>query len=66
MIFITVLGYYTLAGLLFSLAFAWTGYARILPDAAGSKLRVRLLWMPATWAIWPLLIYKWVATGAER
>ena len=57
MVFISALGIYFAIGLLFSLWFVAVGYRVILPDAAGSKWRVRLLWMPATWAIWPLLIF---------
>ena len=60
MIFVSSLGVYFLIGLVFAIAFFFVGYAWILADAAGSKLRVRLLWFAGAAAIWPLLVFKWL------
>ena len=60
MIFVSSLGVYFLTGLVFAIAFFLVGYKLILADAAGSKLRVRLLWFPGAVAIWPLLVFKWL------
>lgn len=63
MLFMAILEYYFLAGIVFAIAFLFVGFKSILPEAAGSKLRVRLLWTPAAVAIWPLLVSKWIKTG---
>ena len=61
MIFISILEYYFLAGLVFAIAFLFSGFKSILPEAAGSKFRVRLLLVPAAVAIWPVLVRKWIS-----
>ena len=59
MLFVCCLATYFGIGLLFSIVFFLNGYKKLNPDAAGTKLRVRLLWAPGAMAIWPLLVYKW-------
>ncbi len=66
MIFVSSLGVYFLIGLVFAIAFFFVGYKLILADAAGSKLRVRLLWFPGAVAIWPLLVFKWLKRYAKE
>lgn len=66
MIFVYSLGIYFLSGLVFASAFFFVGYKLILADAAGSKLSVRLLWLPGAVAIWPLLAFKWLIKRLNR
>jgi len=60
MLFASFLGCYFLVGILFSIPFLFVGYKAILPEATGSGIRVRLLWVPAAIAIWPLLAFRWI------
>lgn len=50
---------YLLIGLLFAIAFFVVGHRHIDPTAADAKWTVRLLWLPAALALWPLLIWRW-------
>ena len=50
---------YAALGLLFAVAFAARGAARIDPDAAHSSWGFRLLILPGAAALWPLLAYRW-------
>ena len=54
---------YILVGLVFGLAFVARGHKVIDPVAAGASLGLRLLWLPAALALWPLLLVKWVDRG---
>lgn len=54
---------YILIGALFAVAFAAVGYRVIDQGAAGAGWIVRLIWMPAALALWPLLAVKWVKAG---
>ena len=58
MLFATFLKLYFLTGFIVSLYFLAVGYRRILPDAAGTRFSVRILWVPAAIAIWPLVLIK--------
>lgn len=56
-------------GLLFALPFVARGVDRLDPDARGAGLGFRLLILPATAALWPLLLRRWLAGAsppAER
>lgn len=50
---------YAGAGLLFAMAFVWGGVARIDPAARGSSVMFRLLMVPGSAALWPILMLKW-------
>lgn len=54
-----LLGYAAL-GLLFAVAFALRGAARIDPDAAHGTWGFRLLILPGAAALWPLLALRWM------
>jgi hypothetical protein len=56
----TLITIYLALGLLFSLAFAIVGCRIIDPGAANAGFFVRLMWMPAAIALWPILLLKWV------
>ena len=48
-------------GLLFAMAFVVAGAPRIDPAARGMPWSVRLLLVPGAAALWPLMLFKWVA-----
>ncbi|MCB0618312.1 MAG: hypothetical protein KDC43_14160 [Saprospiraceae bacterium] len=58
--FVTFLGVYAAAGIVFALPFSFWGAPRIDPAAKGSPLGFRLLLLPAATALWPLLLIKWI------
>ena len=62
MILLTMLGIYCLAGLLFGVAFFLRGYAALEPGARGASILTRLLWTPASVALWPFLLKKWIGS----
>ena len=58
---------YALAGLLFSLPFLLLGAGRIDPAARQGSRGFRLIILPGTVALWPILAWKWRrAMGADR
>ncbi len=60
-----LLGAYLAGGLAFALPFAVFGVGRIDPHAAYGSWGFRLLIVPGTMALWPLLLRRW-ATGAKE
>ncbi len=51
-------------GTLFALAFAFIGAGRIDREARSGSLGFRVLIFPASVALWPLLLMRWIrATG---
>ena len=48
-------------GLLFAVAFVTAGASRIDPAARGMPWPARLLLVPGAAALWPLMLFKWVA-----
>jgi len=63
--FLIVLGVYLVCGLVFAIPFALVGVKRIDPHAAHGSWAFRLLIIPGTMALWPLLLRRW-ATGSEE
>ena len=57
---ITALGIYLGAGVLFAIAFVTRGAQRIDPQADGASWGFRLAILPASAALWPLLIRRWM------
>ena len=55
---IWIVSSYCLIGLLFSIYFAVSGCSRIDPAAASAGVLVRLMWIPAALALWPLLLLR--------
>lgn len=54
-------------GLAFALAFLLRGIERVDPGARGASWGFRLIVLPATVALWPLLLRRWLgAQGAPR
>jgi len=62
---VLVAGGYLLAGLLFGLAFVTRGVTRIDPAARGSSAAFRLLILPGSVVLWPLLAAKWARHEGE-
>ena len=57
---LAILGVYLALGLLFGIAFITAGVQRIDHTAVGSRLGFRLLILPGTAALWPLLLTRWL------
>ena len=64
-LFLLFLAVYLSLGLAFALLFALNGYKKIDKLAATAPLRIRILWMPAAIALWPLLTMIWSRSGAN-
>jgi hypothetical protein len=64
--FLFFIAAYAAAGVLFATAFVTVGVGRIDPAARGAPLGFRVLIFPASAALWPLLVIKWLGSGAEK
>jgi len=51
---------YLACGLLFASAFITIGVVKVDPAARGTSVLFRLLILPATVALWPLLAAQWI------
>jgi hypothetical protein len=58
-------GSYLVAGLPFGLAFVAVGVTRIDPAARGTSAAFRLLILPGSVALWPVLAAKWARHKGE-
>jgi hypothetical protein len=58
-VFLTMLGIYLACGLVFAIPFALVGVRKIDPHAAHGSWGFRLLIIPGTMALWPLLLSRW-------
>ena len=63
--FLILLGAYLTCGLAFAMAFAFVGVKRIDPHAAHGSWGFRVLIVPGTMALWPLLLRRW-ASGVRE
>jgi hypothetical protein len=59
--FLIFLGTYFLCGLVFAVPFAIIGVKKIDPHADHGTWGFRLLIIPATAALWPILMARWLA-----
>lgn len=57
---------YCAIGALFAPAFAWRGAGRLDPAAAGGSWGFRLLILPGSAALWPLLAWLWWRGGRRE
>jgi hypothetical protein len=55
-----ILGVYLTCGILFAVPFVLFGVKKIDPHAAHGSWGFRLLILPGTAALWPLLLRRWV------
>ncbi len=60
---VSALALYFAAGLIFAVIFVTIGIGRVDPNAKGAKLSVRLLLIPGSVALWPVLLYHWIRGG---
>jgi hypothetical protein len=56
---------YCIAGLSFAIAFVTTGVKRIDSQAIGSGVGFRVLIVPGSAALWPLLLRRWIYRAGE-
>ena len=56
---------YGLVGVVFALAFVTRGIERIDPVAKHAPVGFRLIAMPGAAALWPLLLARWIRSGAS-
>jgi hypothetical protein len=63
--FLILSGAYLACGMVFAIPFAWLGAKRIDPHAAQGSWGFRLLIIPGTMALWPLLLRRWIKGVAE-
>jgi hypothetical protein len=57
---VAIVSAYVACGLLFGLAFITAGVGRVDAAARGTSAGFRLLILPGTAALWPLLAARWV------
>ncbi len=62
-VFVAAIELYALAGAAFGIVFVTTGVARIDPAAKGSGAGFRLIILPGSAALWPLLLARWIRRG---
>lgn len=60
-----VFEFYFLFGALFAIAFAWRGAARVDPAAREGTWGFRLLILPGSALLWPLLLMRWLTGSTE-
>lgn len=63
LLFLSILGVYLAAGLVFAVWFAFAGVQRLDPVAEEAGPGFRLMVIPGAAALWPLLIRKLVSGG---
>ncbi len=57
---VNVLAIYAAVGFVFAIAFVWKGAGKIDPAAAAGTIGFRLLIIPGTIALWPILARRWL------
>ena len=63
--FLILLGAYTVCGLLFAIPFVLVGAGKIDSHARHGRWGFRLLIIPGTVALWPLLARRWLSGVGE-
>lgn len=54
---------YIIVGVLFAIGFFFKGYKAIDPGATNTPLMVRLMWVPAAFILWPLILKLWLSNA---
>ncbi len=57
---VNVLAIYAAVGFIFAIAFVWKGVGKIDPAAVEGTTGFRLLIIPGTIALWPILARRWL------
>jgi hypothetical protein len=63
---IAVVGAYLAAGLVFAVAFVVVGIGRVDPAAVGAPIGFRLLILPGSALLWPVMLVRWIRAGGKR
>ena len=63
---IVALGVYAVLGLVFSIVFLTRGVHQIDEAVRDSPRAIRLLLIPGTVALWPMLWHRWRAVGLHK
>ena len=58
---VNILVIYLGVGIVFAIAFVWKGVGEIDPSAKGGTIGFRLLILPGTTALWPILARRWLS-----
>ncbi len=61
-----LLAIYLVAGLVIGIPFVLIGVGKVDPVAQTSPRRVRLLLLPGTVGLWPIMLAKWLRAGAAQ
>ena len=64
-VFLIMLGLYLACGLIFAIPFALVGVRKIDPHASHGSWGFRVLIVPGTMVLWPLLLQRW-ASGVHE
>jgi len=59
-VIVTLLGLYVAAGVVFAIPFVIAGVNRIDPTARQSGWGFRVMILPGTVALWPILLLRWI------
>lgn len=62
LLFVNLFLLYFLLGFLFAIAFVIKGVQKTDPAAKGTSWKFRLLILPGSMALWPVLLKKWLQT----
>ena len=57
---------YVVAGLCTAAAFVIFGVTRVFADAMRVTVGARILLLPGAAALWPYVLYRWLASGRRR
>jgi len=63
--FVWALSLYAVVGLIFAIPFVIRGVGRIDPVARSGTVGFRILIIPGTIALWPLLLGRWIGGRAQ-
>ena len=64
-VLVTLIGIYVLIGVLFALPFVLRGVGRLDPSAEQGSRGFRILLLPGSVALWPVLARKWRAAARD-
>ena len=66
MILLYGLALYVIAGLCTAAAFLIFGVTRVLPEPMPVSFSARVLLLPGAAALWPYVLYRWLAAGPRQ
>ena len=57
---------YAACGFLAAVAFVTVGVTQVLPQPAPVSIGARLMLLPGAFALWPLVLLRWLGGGGRR